>query len=156
MAEDKKILAKKAFELVRSALDGRKWTYKTDEEKLAFNFGVSGDDLPMDVIVKIDEDRQLIRLFSKFPFDIKEDKRLDAAVAVCMANYGMVDGGFDFDLGKGSILFRCVSTYRESQLSVELVNYLISLTCAMVDKYNDQFLALNKGVLSLQDFIANR
>ena len=31
---------------------------------------------------------------------------------------------------------------------------MISCACAMVDKYNDQFLALDKGIMSIADFIA--
>ena len=153
MADEKKILAKKAFDLVRTALDERKWVYNTDEENLHFDFKVSGDDLPMQMIIRIDDERQLIRVFSMLPFDMAEDKRIEGAIAVCVANCGMVDGGFDYNLNDGSILFRNVATYRDSDLSATLVQYLISVCCSTVDKYNDRFLMLSKGMLSLEAFI---
>ena len=64
MAEDKKTLAKKVYQTVCSALEERNWTYKKDEEKLAVFFGVTGEDLPMDIVMSVDEDRQLLRIFS--------------------------------------------------------------------------------------------
>ena len=44
--------------------------------------------------------------------------------------------------------------FRESLIGEGLFQYMISCSCAMVDKYNDQFLALDKGILSITDFIA--
>lgn len=154
MAEDKKTLAKKVYQTVCSALEERNWTYKKDEEKRAVFFGVTGEDLPMDIVMSVDEDRQLLRIFSPMPYNIPEDKRIDLAVAVCHAAFGMADGGFDYDIAKGSIHFRAAAAFHGSDIGTGLVQYLISLTCAMVDKYNDQFLMVSKGTLSLQDFLS--
>lgn len=65
----------------------------------------------------------------------------------------MADGSFDFDLSDGSITFRMTASFRESQIGEGLIQYMISCACVMVDKYNDQFLAIDKGVLSITDFI---
>lgn len=47
-------------------------------------------------------------------------------------------------------------TYRGSKLGDGLFQYMIGCACVTVDKYNDKFLAISKGYLSINDFIANR
>lgn len=151
---DKMANAQQVYETLCKALDRRNWKYGKDEEKLLVHFGVNGDDIPMNFIIVVDADRQLVRLMSHLPFKMSQEKRMEGAIAACAASYGMADGSFDYDLSDGEIVFRMTASYRESQLGEGLFQYLISCTCAMVDKYNDQFLALDKGFMSIADFIA--
>lgn len=152
--ENKKILAKEVYNTLCGAIERREWNYEKDEEKLVVYFGVSGDDIPMQFILIVDEERQLIRLMSPIPFNMSEDKRMEGAIATCVASFGMVDGSFDYDLSNGRIAFRMTASFRESVIGEGLFQYMISCACAMVDKYNDQFLAIDKGFMSINDFIA--
>jgi hypothetical protein len=152
---DKKMQAQKVYGTVCAALDARNWKYKKDEPKLLVYFGVKGDDLPMDMVIAVDEDRQLIKVSSPLPFKMSEDKRVEGAVATIAASYGMADGSFDYDLGDGEIVFRMVAAYHNSVVGEGLIQYMISCSLAMVDKYNDQFLALDKGYMELAKFIEN-
>ena len=110
--------------------------------------------LCMQFILIVDAERQLIRLLSPMPFKMSEAKRLEGAIAACVASYGMLDGSFDYDLSNGRISFRMTASFRSSQIGEELLQYMISCSCAMVDQYNDKFLAIDKGLLSISDFIA--
>lgn len=157
MADEKKMeLAKQVYQTMCYAIDRRNWRYGKDEEKLLVHFGVNGDDIPMQFILIVDADRQLIRVMSQLPFKMSEDKRMEGAIATCVASYGMADGSFDYDLSNGAIVFRMTASFRDSVIGEGLFQYLISCSCAMVDKFNDQFLAIDKGLLSIGDFIANR
>lgn len=157
MADEKKMeLAKQVYQTMCDAIDRRNWRYGKDEEKLLVHFGVNGDDIPMQFILIVDADRQLIRVMSQLPFKMSEDKRMEGAIATCVASYGMADGSFDYDLSNGAIVFRMTASFRDSVIGEGLFQYLISCSCAMVDKFNDQFLAIDKGLLSIGDFIANR
>ena len=75
-----------------AALDARNWKYKKDEAALVVFFGVNGEDVPMQFIIKVDADRQLVRVMSPLPFKMSKEKRMEGAIATCVANYGMVDG----------------------------------------------------------------
>ena len=150
---DKKMLAQQVYRTVCAALDARGWKYNKDEAKLLVHFGVNGDDIPMNLIIVVDEDRQMIRVMSPLPFKMSENKRIEGVVATCHASWGMADGSFDYDLSDGEIVFRMVATYRESNIGEGLIQYLVGCTCAMVDKYNDRLLALDKGIMSLEDFM---
>lgn len=155
MADEKKTaLAAKVYQTLCDAIDRRKWTYQKEEEELLVRFGVNGDDIPMSFIMVVDAQRQLIRLLSPLPFKMSEAKRMEGAIATCVATYGMADGNFDYDLSSGTICFRMTEAFMGSEIGDGLFQYLISCACAMVDQYNDLFLSLDKGLLSIADFIA--
>lgn len=156
MADEKKTaLAAQVYKTLCAALDARDWRYNKEEDKLLVHFGVNGDDIPMNFIIFADVERQALRLVSPLPFKMSENKRIEGALAACGASYGMADGSFDYDITDGSIRFRMTASFRESLIGEGLIQYFISCACAMVDKYNDQFLALDKDLLSINDFMKN-
>ncbi len=134
-------------------LDSRNWQYTKDDNNLIVQFGVSGDDIPMNFLIMADIERQLIRLISPLSYKMPEDKRMEGAIMTSIASYAMADGYFDYDVSEGAICFRMTAAFMNSTVSEELFEYLIDCSCYMVDEYNDKFLAVGKGVLSIQDFI---
>lgn len=157
MADEKKIaLAKNVYNTLCAAIERREWRFDKDEENLVVHFGVSGDDIPMQFIMVVDAERQLIRLLSPMAFKMSESKRMDGAIATCVASFGLADGSFDYDLADGTIVFRMTASFRESSIGEGLFQYMISCSCAVVDEYNDKFLAIDKGLMSITDFIASR
>ena len=99
------------------------------------------------------DSRQVVQVLSPIPCKIPEDKRLDAAVAVSVANYGMINGAFDFDMSDGEIRFRATQSYKGCELTDETIRYLLGVVFLTTDKYNDCFFMLGKGMMSLSDFI---
>ena len=153
MEEEKTKRAQDVFQTLCAALDGRGWHYDKNEEKLRIDCSVQGEDLPMSLSIRIDVGRQLILLLSHLPLTIPEDKRMDAAIAVSAVNNVLIDGSFDFDVTDGHMLFRMTSSFLESEIGVDLFDYLIRISCLTVDEYNDKFLLLGKNVLSLEAFL---
>ena len=152
MADEKEM--KKAVEMygvLCKALDERNWHYQKEEEKLTVKFNVTGDDLSMRFSIVIDPNRQLFRLFSWLPFKMKE-RRMEGAKACCYINHRLIDGCFDYNMEDGSVLFRMVASYRDSLIGTGLVAYLIDCACGTMDKYNDKFLMLEKGMMEPKDF----
>lgn len=157
MAEiDNIAAARTVFENLCASLDRRNWRYQRHDDDLVVTFGVSGEDIPMDFVLAVDAGRQLLRLFSRLPFTVPEDKRMDLAIATCVASNGLADGSFDYDIAKGTIVFRMTASFRESKIGDGLFEYLIGCSSFTVDLFNDRFLALCKGLISINDFIAKR
>ena len=150
------ILAKAVYADLCAMLDKKGWHYKRYDEELVVTFGVAGEDIPMDFVLAVDAERQLLRMLSKLPFTIPEDKRMDLAIAACVASDGLIDGSFDYDIAKGTIVFRITASFRESKIGAGLFEYLIQCSSITVDAFNDKFLLLSKGVMSINDFIAKR
>ena len=129
------------------------WNYEEHKEELVIQSGVKGEDLPIEFLLVVKPQQEVVQFLSRLPFNMPEDKRVDGAIAVCVANHGMIDGCFDYDLSDGEIVFKLTSSYRESTLGEELFQYMIMCSAAMVDRYNDQFFMLAKGMLTIQQFI---
>ncbi len=146
--------AKKIYGRMCSVLDGRGWVYTKHDDRLALTLTVNGDDIPMNLAIFVSEKQQIVKVLSPLPFKMPEDKRMEGAIATCAASYGMLDGNFDYDMTDGGIIFRVTASYRNSEIGDELLLYLIDLSCSMVDNYNDRFLALAKGMISISDFIS--
>ena len=96
---------------------------------------------------------QVVQLLSRLPFQIPEEKRVDAAIAICVANNGLVDGSFDYDISDGDITFRLTTSYRESTLGADLFEYMILVSAGTIDDYNDKFFMIAKDMMSIQQFI---
>jgi len=155
MKDETGLNACKNFDILCDALDEKGWKYQKDVENLHIECGVQGDDLPMELHINVDEEMSLVILLSMIPLAVGEDKRIDTAVAVSAINNKLVDGSFDFNVSTGKLFFRLTNSFFDSQLSKELFNYMIDLSCAMIDEYNDKFLMLSKNLMSLEDFMKN-
>lgn len=152
MNEEQK-MAKNVFDTICRMFDALEYHYDCHEEELAVRCTVQGDDLPMDIVLIVHADRQLVTLLSPMPFPVPEQRRLDMALAVTVANYGMVDGSFDFDLSSGEIRFRMTTSYIESLLGEAVFKYMLACAAQTIDAYNDRFFMLSKGMLSVEQFI---
>ena len=145
--------AVKVYELFKKHLQDNKFRFDERPEELIISLTVHGDDLPQPTIIRVMDDRDLVQVLSPIPSKIPEDKRIDAAVAVSVANYGIVNGSFDYDMSDGEIRFRVTQSYKDMELSEECVRYILSIAFHTTDKYNDRFFMLGKGMMTLEQFI---
>jgi hypothetical protein len=145
---------KKVYNEICKILDGIDWTYTRHDDDLIISSGIKSEDLPIEFLIAVNDDRNLIQYISKLPFVMPEDKRVDGAVAVAVANYGMINGSFDYDIKDGEIRFRLTQSYIDGTPSAELIRYMIAVSSGMVDNYNDKFFMLAKNMISISDFIA--
>lgn len=125
-----------------------------NEEHLAITCLAQGDDLPIPLTVLLRDDSETMLMVSRMPFDVPQEKRIDAAVAVCVANQGMANGSFDLDISDGGIQFRVATAYKGGTVSPELIKGLLSYMIGMSDMYNDRFFMLAQGSMTLDKFIA--
>ena len=145
--------AQQVYQTVCRALDAKGWKYERHDDDLTITCGVRGEDLPVDLVIIVNPKAQVVSVISPLPFRVCEEKRVDGALAVAVANYGFVNGTFDYDIRDGEIRFRIVSSFRESTLSEELINYMVVIAAGTVDEYNDKFLMISKDMMSVQKFI---
>lgn len=157
MADEKNIKnAEIVYNTLCGMLDDRHWKYDKIAEKSAVHFIVGGDDIPMEFIVYIDAEKQLVRMLSQMPFAFSEAKRVEGAIATCQATYRIADGSFDYDFNTGKILFRITSSFRGSLISKELLAYMVDCSCYTVDEFNDKFLMIDRGMLDVEALFPQR
>ena len=157
MAEEKDWKkAKTVFKTLCDMLDGRGWKYQKEENDEAgptIYCGAHGDDLPMEIRIRVDVKRELISLLSKMPFPVPENRRTAMAIAVSKANAGLVDGSFDYNYLNGNIVFRLTSSYRDSIIGKTLFDYMLMVSCYTIDEYNDKFLEVTKKDMSVDEIL---
>lgn len=149
----KKQQAQKMYNIFCQALDANDWKYRENEEELQIECGAQGEDLPMELVIRMDVPMQVIQVFSCLPYTIPEDKRLDVAVAVSTVNNKLVHGCFDYNIADGRLFFRMNGSFRDFLLSQESCAYMLYCTCTTIDNYNDKLLMMSKGMLKLEDFL---
>ena len=147
--------ASKVYNDLCTHLTARGWKYTRHDDDKVITLNMRGDDLPIEMILFVKEKQQVISLLSPIPSKAPEDKRIDAAVAVNVANYGIVCGSFDYDISDGEIRWRITLPYRDAAITKDQVEYLVMASANLIDEYNDKFLILNKGMMTLEQFIAS-
>lgn len=146
--------AKEMYELIKRAFAELEWTYDEREEDMMIISGTSSNDLPIRFGLDVLAENEVIRFLSPMPTNVPDDKRVDAAIAVAVANYGMIHGSFDYDMRDGEIRFRMTTSYRDSQISTDVIKYMMIVGARTMDDYNDRFFALSTGNMTLEEFIA--
>ena len=152
---DEKILkqAKTVFKDLRERLDELNWHYEKDEEEMKIDCVAQGEDLPIELRIRVNAEHQIVSLLSQMPFVIPAQRRAALAIAISQANNGMADGNFEMDFSSGRILFRLTACYRESLIGKGLFTYLLSCACYTIDDYNDKFLMVSKNDMSVEEIL---
>lgn len=151
MAENNETFARDNFKACCAYLTKTDWKYDPDEEKLVIHTGARGDDLPMDLILDFDVDRNILMVLSRLPFRFSEEKRMEGAVACSILNDALAVGNFDYDLTDGSVCYRSTTCFEGITLTDAIFEFMIHFTCGVVDKYNDKLLMVDKGMLSIDE-----
>lgn len=145
----------KVYELLVQYLSEHDFKFEQHKEDLTITLMVQGEDLPQLTLIRVLDDLHLLQVISPIPSKIPEDKRIDAAIAVSVANYGMINGSFDYDINDGEIRYRITQSYLGAEPSSDTLDYVLNIAFHTTDKYNDKFFMLGKGMLSLEQFISN-
>ncbi|MCQ2540107.1 MAG: YbjN domain-containing protein [Acetatifactor sp.] len=156
MADEKLLKAQTVYATLCGMLDKRGWKYDREDEKLTISCKARGEDLPMDIRMIVDVKRSLVMLLSHMPFVVPEDKRIDLAIAISVVNNRLIDGSFDYDIRDGHIFFRQTASYLDSEIADTALSYMLSCSCGTIDDYNDKFLMIGKGMLSLEKFMEEK
>lgn len=153
MKEELKKIGQNVYETICAMFDNKGYHYERHDDDHVISCTVGGEDIPMDILFVVRDERQLVQLISPMPFRVSEDKRIDIALATTVINDRLVDGSFDFDMAEGRITFRLTTSYIESILGKELFEYMLMVSASTIDEYNDKFLMISKGMISFEQFL---
>ena len=145
--------AQAVYKALCNMLDDHNWNYEKNEKELSIYSGARGDDLPIELRIRVDAQRKLVSLLSQMPFDVPENRRTALAVAVSEANSTMVDGDFDYNYLTGKIIFRMTTSFLDSLIGKELFEYMLSCACYTIDEYNDKFLMVAMKDMSVDQIL---
>ena len=145
-------VAKRNYDMLCSTLDAHEFSYEKDEEKLIVQLTVHGDDIPMDMLIFINPERELITLYSRLPFTVAPERVMDMALATSLINDHLPNGSFDFSDVSCKVVFRLCLPYMDSLLGKGAFEYLLFFAANLVDAYNDKLLMIAKGMMDYDRF----
>lgn len=146
--------AEQALQAFCTMLDNIGFKYDVNDEELVVNLITVGDNLPMEMVIRFDEEIGRMFLISEMPVVMNEDKRIDAAVVINAYNNGKMMGVFDLDIANGTIYYRITQCFVGCEISDVLCNLLLQLAVKAIDDYNDKFLMLNKSVITMEQMLS--
>ncbi|MCI7179071.1 MAG: hypothetical protein SOY12_01500 [Schaedlerella sp.] len=147
--------AEATFKTFCSMLDQIGWKYDTDVSDLSITTTAVGEDLPMEMHIFMDEDAGRMLVLSQLPVKMSEEKRIDAAIVINHFNWCRMIGCLDYDVTTGRIMYRLSTCFADAVVGEALCGVLLKSSIEIVDKFNDQFLMLNKGMLTMEQMIEN-
>jgi hypothetical protein len=140
-----------AFRAVQEHLRRNNFSFKAEEEKLRIHFTVNGDPTPITVVFHFRDEQELMQIFC-YLRRIPEGKRMETTIAVAHLNSRFVNGLFDYDISDGEIRFRVSQKYN-TDLTDDLIRYLLSIAFNAANKYNDLLFMLGKDMITMEQFI---
>lgn len=145
--------AQQVYQSVLTHLQKTKFRFEPIESSMMIHVEVNTEDLPIHAFIRILEDKDVLQIICPQGSKVPEDKRIETAVAVAVANYGMINGGFDLDMSDGSLHFRLTHSYQAALPDDDQLHYLIGCALTTMNQYNDRFFMLSKGMMDLEKFI---
>lgn len=147
--------AQETLDVFAGMFEKRGWKYNRSDEHGCIYTGIVGDDLPMNIMIRADAGAGVLQIVSKIPVDMAPEKIVEAAIIVNEFNDGRLLGNFDMDVTRGLIIFKTCTCIADSRVSEEACSLLFDYTVRMIDNYNDKFLMLNKGMLTMEKILAD-
>lgn len=135
-------------------LDSIGWQYSILEDEPGVTYTVNGDDMIMEFIVTINPDAQILHFLSVLPMRFDEDKRLDGLMAACAVSSTVPWGTFSFNMENSKIVYGASSIFSDCEVNEGWFTQQMDMAHAVVDMFNDRFLALAKGYMTIEEFIA--
>lgn len=81
MKEELKKIGQNVYETICGMFDNKGYHYERYDDDHVISCTVGGEDIPMDILFVVRDERQLVQLISPMPFRVPEDKRIDIALA---------------------------------------------------------------------------
>ena len=146
--------AQAVYATVLATLDKMKWVYDKNDEELAVTTGAKGTDLPIDIVIKVLPDVEVLSVQVPFVYDVPDEHSIDVAIAVTAANYGLIRGSFDYDMTTGDLRFRITAPFNgATTLAEEVVEMLVLIAATTADSYQTRLLMVAKGVVTPSRFL---
>lgn len=136
---------------VKDFLNKNGWKFFSDDEKKAIRLRIITEDLPIDLLIFDDEEKEILHFYSTLDFKFEDAKSFPLAIAVNYLSSRIPDG--EFIISEDTVRFRLTLFYKGSEISDETIEHIIHYTCAVIDKYDDRLSCLARGSMGLSEFI---
>ena len=135
-----------AFEKLTQHLDERNVRYLTSSDSRSICADFLGEVGTYRVIATVDPDDALFQVLGCSPVRVPVGGRPSIAETITRANYGLKMGKFEMDVDDGELRFQVSQVLTEGTLDDVVIDRLMGLTMAMLDRYLSSISSMLCGV----------
>lgn len=139
-------------DVVAAYLGSRPWGVQQVADS-TFAIEVHGEHGQWKSYLTVREDEQQVLVHAVLPFRVPFDRRVEVALYLTRANYGLVIGNFEFDLDDGEVRFKTAIDVEGAVLTEALVDHLVIAGAVTTDRYLPGIHAVVEGATA-RDAIA--
>jgi hypothetical protein len=143
------------MDVVVDFLAERGWPYEKVDGRSVVTFPFVGDSEQWQVFVETRDRFDQVVVYSVCPFNIPAEERLAAAEYVTRANYGLIIGNFEMDMGDGEVRFKTSIDVEGSALDRALVNQLVIGNVRAMNQYVAGLGAIVEGSRTPKELVAD-
>lgn len=130
-----------SFSGIISFLEEHKYHYNAHEGEERVNLTLAGRHADYRVILRVTHGGDFFQIYIHYPFRVRDKvQRASAAELICRANYGMLVGSFEIDMGDGEIRFHVAHLIHGLPLGAETVERLLFTAIGSLDRYFPAFM----------------
>ena len=118
-----------------SFFDRDGWQYRRLEEYSALEMGIAGEAGNYRLVALVDAEKAIVRFLTFVEGKVAEVRRREVMEFITRANYGLLLGNFEMDLGDGEVRFKCSLDVEESELGYRQYHNLLFVSLATMDRY---------------------
>lgn len=141
-------------DMVRFFLNGD-WQFTPIEGKPLVRLGFSGKNGNWTCLAQAKDEQQQVIFYSICSVNVPEDKRQAVAEFLTRANYGLILGNFELDFDDGEVRYKTSVDVGGDGISSEMMEPLIYVNLAMMDKYLPGLMAVTFGDVSPAESVRN-
>ena len=149
--EIKRIRAEKMMKSVRDALNYLCW--KFDERKDIIMVRTVGDDNPFGIMIKTDDEKELLQFITFFEKTPDESFFEETAILVSKMNAVTPIGAFTLNKSRGAVGFQIICSYCQSVYDPGAIIEMLVSCCYTIDGANDLFTSFFEGKSSIDEVL---
>jgi hypothetical protein len=124
-----------AYDAILEYFEREGWNYRRLGNHQALEMGVVGENGSYRLVAVVDDERSIVRFLTIIDGKIPDPRIDDVMEYLTRANYGLLLGNFELDLGDGEVRFKCSIDTEETGLSYTQYQNLLYVSVAMMDRY---------------------
>ncbi len=146
-------IATNVYNSIVEKLQGRGYELEREDDSLTAYFQAETSVLPITFAVTVNADKQSLMLIATSDITFPKDRLSDGAIATCVTNCMLVDGGFEFEYATGKLVFRVSSSFKGSVISTDVFDYLFRRAYNASLTYCTELSKLAKGEIDLGVYV---
>jgi len=151
--EQKKMMGKKTFETIRKVLTDNEFKFGTDEENLVIETGITGEDLPMRMLIIVEPEAERVQIRIPMQFTCPKEKLAECAMLTCYVSNRLALGQYNLNVLTGDITYVNIIYYAGSLIAPEQYFHMIIGSFKAADIYNDKYMMVINNMMKVGDVI---